>query len=446
MDKLTERLETIWRTAYSELSDTDFYLQIGIVALALAIGCIIGAYVIRHVRFFRSEPHPGVLFDLRSALYRAHALVQPVTAAIALGIATPISAGLLGEAWLPRAAQGVAFIFVVYSLAIHLIRNATIVALLKWIGLPIAVLYSMGLLADVIQYLDSVSIELGNIKLSVYAVLRTLIFGFVLFWFGRLSNNTGQRVIRSRETIEPGTREVIAKLFEIAIFVIIFLLLLNIMGIDLTALAVFGGALGVGLGFGLQQIASNFISGIIILLDRSIAIGDFIQLEDGRSGRLRELTMRSATLETYDGKDIMVPNEKFITTSFTNWTHNNQLQRYPINFDVAYGTDLEKMFPILREVIASHPKVISGDDLPVELRPDAEIAKFGDSGINILVEFWMEGVDDGENRVGADLLFMIWKALKENGIRIPFPQREIRILNEQDRGEAGRPDAPTRSL
>ncbi len=446
MDKLTERLETIWRTAYSELSDTDFYLQIGIVALALAIGCIIGAYVIRHVRFFRSEPHPGVLFDLRSALYRAHALVQPVTAAIALGIATPISAGLLGEAWLPRAAQGVAFIFVVYSLAIHLIRNATIVALLKWIGLPIAVLYSMGLLADVIQYLDSVSIELGNIKLSVYAVLRTLIFGFVLFWFGRLSNNTGQRVIRSRETIEPGTREVIAKLFEIAIFVIIFLLLLNIMGIDLTALAVFGGALGVGLGFGLQQIASNFISGIIILLDRSIAIGDFIQLEDGRSGRLRELTMRSATLETYDGKDIMVPNEKFITTSFTNWTHNNQLQRYPINFDVAYGTDLEKMFPILREVIASHPKVISGDDLPVELRPDAEIAKFGDSGINILVEFWMEGVDDGENRVGADLLFMIWKALKENGIRIPFPQREIRILNEQDRGEAGRPDAPARSL
>jgi len=446
MDKLTERLETIWRTAYSELSDTDFYLQIGIVALALAIGCVIGAYVIRHVRFFRTEPRPGILFDLRSALYRARTLVQPVTAAIALGIATPISAGLVGEGWLPRAAQGVAFIFVVYSLAIHLIRNATIVALLKWIGLPVAVLYSLGLLNDVIQYLDSVSIELGNIKVSVYAFMRTLIFGFVLFWFGRLSNSTGQRVIRSRESIEPGTREVIAKLFEIGIFVVIFLLLLNIMGIDLTALAVFGGALGVGLGFGLQQIASNFISGIIILLDRSIAIGDFIQLEDGRSGRLRELTMRSATLETYDGKDIMVPNEKFITTSFTNWTHNNQLQRYPINFNVAYGTDLEKMFPILREVIASHPKVISGDDLPVELRPDAEIAKFGDSGINILVEFWMEGVDDGENRVGADLLFMIWKALKENGIRIPFPQREIRILNEQDREEARRPDAPTRSL
>ena len=262
-------------------------------------------------------------------------------------------------------------------------------------------------------------------------MIRTLLFGFVLFWFGRLSNVTGKRVIRSQESLELGTREVIAKLFEIGLFVVIFLLLLNVMGVDLTALAVFGGALGVGLGFGLQQIASNFISGIIILLDRSIAIGDYIQLEDGRKGMLRELNMRSATLETFDGKDIMVPNEKFITTTFTNWTHDNKLQRYPINFQVAYKTDLEKMFPILREVIASHPQVLSGDELPIELRPDAEISKFADSGIEILVEFWMEGIDDGPNRVGADLLLMIWTALKENGIQIPFPQREVSLRQEK---------------
>ena len=211
---------------------------------------------------------------------------------------------------------------------------------------------------------------------------------------------------------------------------LIFLLLLNVMGIDLTALAVFGGALGVGLGFGLQQIASNFISGIIILLDRTITIGDFIELEDGRSGTLRELTMRSATLETYDGKDIMVPNERFITTAFVNWTHNNQKQRYPLHFQVAYDTDLDKMFEIVREVVASHPKVISGDDIPISERPDAEIEGFGDSGIDILVEFWMEGIDDGDHRVGGDLLLMIWTALKANGIQIPFPQREVRVLGE----------------
>jgi small-conductance mechanosensitive channel len=156
------------------------------------------------------------------------------------------------------------------------------IALLKWVGLPVAVLYSLGWLSDVTQHLDSISFAVGNINLSVYTILRTLVFGFILFWLGRLSNTTGKRVIRAQKALDPGTREVAAKLFEIAILVVVFLLLLNVMGIDLTALAVFGGALGVGLGFGSQQISSNFISGIIILLDRSLTIGDYIQLEDGR--------------------------------------------------------------------------------------------------------------------------------------------------------------------
>jgi small-conductance mechanosensitive channel len=295
---------------------------------------------------------------------------------------------------------------------------------------PIALLYTVGWLGAAIGHLDSVAFEIGNIRITLYTVMRTFVFGVVLFWLGRVSNATGQRVIRSQPALDAGTREVVAKLFEIGIFVLIFLLLLNVMGIDLTALAVFGGALGVGLGFGLQQIASNFISGIIILLDRTIAIGDFIELEDGRSGTLRELTMRSATLETYDGKDIMVPNERFITTAFVNWTHNNRKQRYPLHFQVAYDTDLDRMFQIIREVVASHPKVISGDDIPIAERPDAEIEGFGESGINILVEFWMDGIDDGDHRVGGDLLLMIWTALKANGIQIPFPQREVRVLGE----------------
>ena len=418
MKSILEWVEIKSRLVYSALSGAEFYIQAGIVVLAAVIGWMLGAYILKRVRLFREEPQPGPLADLRGTIHRASALVQPVTAAIALGFATEVSDSIVGSVWLVKAAQGVALVFVVYSLAKHLLQNTTIIALLKWVGLPVAILYSLGWLTDVIQHLDSISLNLGNIKISVYTILRTFVFGFVLFWLGRISNTAGKRVIRNQE------------LFEIAVFVVIFLLLLNVMGIDLTALAVFGGALGVGLGFGLQQIASNFISGMIILLDRSITIGDYIQLEDGRSGTLRELSMRSATLETYDGKDIMVPNEKFITTSFTNWTHNNNMQRYPINFQVAYDTDLEAMFPILREVVSSHPKVISGDDIPVELRPDAEISKFADSGIEILVEFWMDGVDDGENRVGADLLLMIWTALKANGIVIPFPQRVVKVLGD----------------
>ena len=432
MNSLIEKADNTWASIETALTSVEFYLQVGVVAFAVIVGWMLGAYILKRVRLFREEPDSGVLEDLRWTIYRARALVQPVTAAIVLGVATVISEAAIGSIWLVKAAQGIALIFVVYSLITHLLQNDKIIALVKWVGLPVAILYSLGWLNDVTDHLDSIAFTVGNIKLSVYTILRTLVFGFLLFWLGRLSNVTGKRVIRTQQALDPGAREVAAKLFEIAVFVVIFLLLLNVMGIDLTALAVFGGALGVGLGFGLQQIASNFISGIIILLDRSLTIGDYIQLEDGRAGTLRELSMRSATLETYDGKDIMVPNEKFITTSFTNWTHNNKLQRYPINFQVAYDTDLDKLFPILREVVASHPKVISGDDVPIELRPDAEIQEFQDSGINILVEFWMEGIDDGEHRVGGDLLLMIWQALKANNIVIPFPQRVIKVTRDSD--------------
>jgi len=427
MDGLIERAEKIWLEIVTTLISEDFYLQVAVVAVAILIGWMFGAFILQRIRLFREEPGPGPLEDLRWTIHRASALVQPLTAAIGLEIAAAFSAQEIGAVWLVKSAQIVAFIFLAYCLAKHLLQTPTIIALLKWVGLPVAILYGLGLLTDVTQYLDSISFNVGNIKLSVYTILRTFVFGVILFWLGRLSNITGKRVIRTQQALDPGAREVMAKLFEIGVFVIIFLLLLNVMGIDLTALAVFGGALGVGLGFGLQQIASNFISGIIILLDRSLTIGDYIQLEDGRAGTLRELSMRSARMETYDGKDIMVPNEKFITTSFTNWTHNNKMQRYPINFQVSYKTDLEPMFETIREIVSRHPKVISGDDVPIEFRPDAEIAGFGESGINILVEFWMEGVDDGENRVGADLMMMIWTALQQQGIEIPFPQRVVTV-------------------
>ncbi len=418
--------------AANELMSIEFYGQIGLILVAVAPAWIFTRYAVKGLKIFREQPVPGVLYDMRRFLHGGRHLLLPLSAVVLLLVAGELGAAALGKTWLIQIAQGVAVIFLIYRIANHFISNATIVQLLKWIGIPIALLQVAGWLDDVIAHLEAISFEVGNIKISLYAVIRTFLFGAILFWLGRFSNSTGQRLIRNRTSLDVSTREVIAKLFEIGIYVIMFLLLLNVMGVDLTALAVFGGALGVGLGFGLQQIASNFISGIIILLDRTITIGDYIQLEDGRAGTLRELTMRAATLETYDGKDIMVPNERFITTAFTNWTHNNKKQRYPLHFQVAYDTDLEKLFEIVREVVAGHPRVLSGDGLPLAERPDAEIESFGDSGINILVEFWMEGIDDGDNRVGADLLLMIWTALKANGIHIPFPQREIKILGDSD--------------
>jgi small-conductance mechanosensitive channel len=407
----------------------EFYAQCSLVLLAI-ITALTFAYVLRkYSPILRDEPKPGYLFFLRNKIYQIRDLLFPLFNVIALAIAIELGEFTVQQSWLIRLAESLAVIFMLYTIISRFIPSRFIRNLVKWIAIPIALLQVFGWLDEVSAYLDTIDMQIGNIRLSAYGLARVIVVGLILFWLGRVSNNTGQQIIRNIEGLEIGTREVFAKLFQVTLVVIIFILLLQAMGINLTALAVFGGALGVGLGFGLQAIASNFISGIIILLDKSITVGDHIELEDGQTGIIRELKMRSTTLETFDGKDIMVPNERFITTNFINWTHKNKKQRYSLEFQVAYKTDMHKLFDLLREIVASHPQVLSGPDIPIEERPDAEIAGFGDFGVDILIEFWMEGIDDGKNRVGADLLLMIWDAFKENDIEIPFPQREVKIIN-----------------
>ncbi len=269
------------------------------------------------------------------------------------------------------------------------------------------------------------SLEVGNIRISLYFLAKAAVFGGLLFWLGRLSTTAGQRAIRNQKDLDKATKELFAKLFEIALFIVVFILLLQILGLDLTALTVFGGALGVGLGFGLQQIASNFISGIIILLERSLGVGDFIELEDGKAGILKELNMRSSTLETFDGKEIMVPNEKFITTSFINWTRDDPRQRFEVEFSVAYESDIHEVIRLVTEAVSKHKSVLS-DPEP----PDTELRGFGESGVDLAVEFWSKGLDDGKNKFTAEILLVVWDTLKANNISIPFPQREVRVLGD----------------
>jgi small-conductance mechanosensitive channel len=406
-----------------------FYSQVGLILISICISWLIAQALRRKIPVFKESLIETKWGKIGRIIHKFRQLLFPLLNISMLGIAREIGASISDSIWLIMISQTLAVIFFLYHIVINFVRNPVMRGFCKWILIPIAILEVFGLLDNVTSYLESLSVELGNIKLTAYALARAGIFGFILFWLGRISSNTGQRIIRKQKDLDSGTKEVLIKLFQVILSVIFFILLLQIVGINLTTLAVFSGALGVGIGFGLQSIASNFISGMIILLDRSLKIGDYIELEDGRIGMVNDLNMRSATMTTFDGKDIVVPNETFITTSFTNWTHRDSKQRYPLYFDVAYGTNLKLLFEIVREVVASHPQVISGENIPIEERPDAEISEFGDFGVKILVEFWMEGIDDGKNRVGADLLYMIWEALEANNIKIPFPQREIRILN-----------------
>ena len=432
-DALVDKLEALALNMSNGLLSPGFYFQVGVVLVCTLLTYTGSRIALRKIGWL--NPVSGVIPErgLREFVSNARPLVFPLLLIILLGISVDASESLLGQSYLVRISESAAVILLLYAFVHNFVHNKLLRFLVYWLLIPAAILNIFDLLSAVTTYLDSIALEVGNIRVSAYGVMRMLLFGTLLFWLGRLSRSAGNRIIRRQEEIDPGTRELFAKLFEVVLTIVIFLLLLQVMGINLTALAVFGGAVGVGLGFGLQSIASNFISGIILLLDRSLTVGDYIELDDGHAGVIRELKMRSTTLETFDGKDIMVPNERFMSSTFTNWTHKNTRQRYSINLTVAYSTDLDQLFPMLREVVSQHPQVLSGDDVPLEERPDAEIKGFAESGIDILIEFWMDGIDDGQNRVGGDLLLMIWRALKAADVEIPFPQREVTIIGEKPR-------------
>lgn len=404
--------------------------------LTAVLACVMISYCLAKMTIKLMRGKSEATEDARfahSGLYAAASvLIMPLALIITFSIAAKLISPTQDKNWLLWMLQAAAAIlFVVRSLDLLLPKNGSRNVVLILLA-PIIVLYFLGVLDNIISFLEGFKFAVGNISITVYDVLKTVIFGILLFWLGRVSSVKGQNMIRSHQSLDLRSKELFAKFFEIVLYTLIFILMLEIVGVDITALAIFGGALGVGIGLGLQAIASNFISGIIILIDRSISIGDHIELEDGQQGIIRELNMRSATIETFEGKDILVPNDKFITSTFVNWTHANTKQRYSLNLQVAYKTDLHFLFDLIRSTISKHPQVFSGDDVPVEERPDAEISGFGDSGVNILIEFWMDGIDDGKNKVGADIMLMLWDAFRENNIEIPFPQREVKILGTGD--------------
>lgn len=419
--------QTILDQLIAWLSSPQFYAQVGAIIAAILIARITAKIIRNKISWLSEEPDPkSKLAKVRGYFYAVRTLIYPALCYIILGIAAQVVASVFGVDWLIRIAISISVVFLIYKAIDLFIKHPLIRTVLLYICIPIATLHAFGWLDQTIEFLDSVEFKAGNIRLSLYFLIKTAIVGGFFFWLGSTSNKSGQNMIRSQKTLDIATQELIAKLFQIALFAGIFILALQVLGLDLTALAVFGGAIAVGIGFGLQQIASNFISGLILLMERTITVGDFIELEDGRSGILKELNMRSATLETFDGKELFVPNEKFITGVFINWTHDDPRQRYEVEFSVSYDTDITDLPELIVNAASKHPSVLQEPE-----KPDCELREFGDSGIKFALEFWIEGVDDGKNRISADLLTIIWKTLRDNDIKIPYPQREVRVLSDE---------------
>lgn len=307
-----------------------------------------------------------------------------------------------------------------------LVREVLTDGFLKLLGryvlIPVAALYALGLLDDITARLDATVVELGNIRFSALALIRGVIAGALLFWLGAWSNRQSAGYIKAQPALRPATRELAVKAAEIAIFGAAFLLLMSIMGIDLTAVAVLGGALGVGIGLGLQQIAANFVSGIILLVEGQTTVGDYVELDGGEKGTIVKMTARACILETFDGKWIVVPNEHFITTRVVNYSDQGSANRYEALFSVSYETDINRVPEIIERAVAALPFVLSEPD-----GPDCELKGFGESSVDFAVEYWVAGIDDGKNKYGSPVLFAVWNALKEAGIDMPYPHRVVEI-------------------
>lgn len=307
-----------------------------------------------------------------------------------------------------------------------LVRDVLRDPFLRFLGrvilLPMAALYALGLIEPARVWLDSVVVPLGNLSFSLLWLVKLLFIGGVIFTLGRWSNAQSTQFITSQQELRPATRQLAIKGAEILIYGAAFLVLTNIMGINLTSLMVIGGAIGVGVGLGLQQIASNFISGIILLLEGQATVGDFVELDGGEKGTIVRMTMRAIILETFDGRWIVVPNEHFITTRVTNYSDQGSANRLEVPFSVSYDADINEIPALIEAAVAAHPGVLSKPEAP-----DCELRGFGESGVEFAVEFWVNGIDDGKNRYTSDVLFIIWNTLKGAGIKIPYPHRVVEV-------------------
>ena len=283
----------------------------------------------------------------------------------------------------------------------------------------------LGYLAPVQSFLnsDTMSFSVGETQFSAYILVRAATIIILLFWLAGIISDFGEARLKKLKNVKASNRALIIKALQILIYFVAFLVALDMLEIDLTGLAIFSGAIGIGLGIGLQKIASNFISGIILLFEKTIVEDDLIELEDGTSGFVRHTGARYTLIETFENREIMIPNEDFITNRMTNWTYSNTLGRIDIQVGVSYKSDIKKAHDLILEAAKEHPKCSE------KVSPDCFLEEYGDSAVMFTLYFWVDNIIEGRKKPKSEVMFAIWDKFEANGIEIPFPQRDVHVKN-----------------
>ena len=314
-----------------------------------------------------------------------------------------------------------AWLFVMF--ATRLIRSPlarTTVRYGAWTYVTLAIL---NLRDEAAAILDSVGFDLGGVRLSLLVLLQAVLVVAALVVAARLVTRTTAARIERNEEISPSMRVLAVKFLQVALYGAAIFIGLRLAGVDLTGLAVLSGAIGLGLGFGLQKVVSNLVSGVIILLDKSIKPGDVISLGD-TFGWINTLGARYASVVTRDGREYLIPNEDLITNQVVNWSHSNEFVRLDVYFGTAYADDPHMVRQIAIEAAKSVDRVLEFR------RPVCHIVGFGDSSVDYILRFWISDPTGGLTNIRGNVYLALWDAFHENGITIPFPQREVRMLGD----------------
>ncbi|MYZ49518.1 mechanosensitive ion channel [Rhizobiales bacterium L72] len=415
---LLGRAEDALRRTLEGLLDPWVLAQLAILGLILAISLVVGprleARLEGRVRAIQGQPR--LLRFLALLLRRTRWILATLLAWLAVFV---IRAATLDtrSALLELAAALVAS-WVAISVLSRLIRNRTLGRLAAYAAWAFVALNLIGAADEAADGLDAAALTFGSLRISLLLLLKGgLVIGLALWIATGLGNLVENRLGRATD-LTPSLRVLLGKLFKIGIVVLAGVVAVASLGIDLTAFTVFSGALGVGIGFGLQQVVSNFVSGIIILADKSIKPGDTISLGD-TFGWIRSLRARFVSVVTRDGVEYLIPNEDFITNRVVSWSFSDTKIRVDVRFGVAYDSDPHAVRRLAVEAAKSVPRV---EAQPV---PVCHLTAFGESSLDFILRFWICDPQNGLTNVRGAVLLACWDAFKAAGIAIPFPHREI---------------------
>ena len=411
--------ETV-RAAASDLFSIWLAIQVAEIGIAAAIAA--GAATVAQRRIDLTALTMGWPAPLR--LF-CRLLVANIGTLVFVLVIAVMHGAMLSLTWPSRSyllavASRLAIAWFVIAMLAGLIRNQFVYRLVATFAWAIAALSILGLLAPTMAALDAVAVVIGGLRISPLLVIKTAVLLMLALWAAAAAGDFLDKRVRATAELTPSIQVLIGKVARLLLITFAILITLSTVGIDLSALAFFSGAIGVGIGFGLQKIVSNLVSGIILLADKSIKPGDIISVGD-QFGWVTNMGARYTSVDTRDGREILVPNEDFVTQHVVNWSYSNNRMMLISRFGVAYDSDPHHVRKVAVEAASRVPRVLADPE------PVCWFEAFGESSLDFSLRYWIADPDNGIINVRAPVMLALWDAFKREGIDIPFPVRDVRL-------------------